>query len=674
LNLSRSRWRQASAKRQNPGVRAGVFCRSPSKTGRQSQIEDCDGITYAFAVDPQKNIVDRKAAMLTKRSSPFVIGAALTLPLLASAAFGGNITFSPVPAPITDGQKRAVLSSQTVRVNGSTYPSGFKLLLRSGDELPRLQGTTASSTETIRYGTIIREDGTPLLDESTGEPAISNANDFNSLIEAGAILYLVSHFETRPGVMYLTLLDQRPDGNLRPVATRPIDFSGVKGGWVHCAGSVTPWGTHLGSEEYEPDARRWVDPRLLVSAYEAAMHGYFDPGGWRFDNNRPRGDVARGKAILNPYDYGWPVEVAVSEDGSTTVSKHFALGRSSNEVAYVMPDEKTVYITDDGTNGLLLMFVADAPEDLSAGILYAARWHQIEDNRKGGRARLSWVNLGHAEAGDIEAAIDSGTNFDDLFVYANEEPADCDYTTINTGHGAPYYECLDLKTGVDERVVSRLELRRYAALKGATSEFRKVEGFTYNPERRTAYVALSEINAGMLVASRDPARHEGGNDHIRLTREDCGAVYAMRIGNRERDAGGKLIESDYVAVGVEGLVAGRTVPGDPDNACDLDGIANPDNITYLPGYHSLVIGEDAGSGHQNDAVWSYDLLEGDLTRIQTTPYGSETTSVYWYPSINGHAYLMSVIQHPYGESDRSESRGRDDEYGYVGYFKFPALQ
>ena len=26
--------------------------------------------------------------------------------------------------------------------------------------------------------------------------------------------------------------------------------------WVPCAGSVTPWGTHLGSEEYEPDAAK----------------------------------------------------------------------------------------------------------------------------------------------------------------------------------------------------------------------------------------------------------------------------------------------------------------------------------------------------------------------------------------------------------------------------------
>ena len=43
----------------------------------------------------------------------------------------------------------------------------------------------------------------------------------------------------------------------------------------------------------------------------------------------------------------------------------------------------------------------------------------------------------------------------------------------------------------------------------------------------------------------------------------------------------------------------------------------------------VIIGEDT-SEHQNDAMWSYDLATGALTRIFTTPYGSETTSAYWW--------------------------------------------
>ena len=41
------------------------------------------------------------------------------------------------------------------------------------------------------------------------------------------------------------------------------------------------------------------------------------------------------------------------------------------------------------------------------------------------------------------------------------------------------------------------------------------------------------------------------------------------------------------------------------------------------------------------------LASGNLTRVLTTVYGAESTSVYWYPDINGHSYLMAVVQHPY---------------------------
>jgi hypothetical protein len=97
-------------------------------------------------------------------------------------------------------------------------------------------------------------------------------------------------------------------------------------------------------------------------------------------------------------------------------------------------------------------------------------------------------------------------------------------------------------------------------------------------------------------------------------------------------------------------------------------------VTYLPGYHTLIIGEDTGSGHQNDVIWSYNTKTGKLTRIQTTPYGSETTSPYFYPDINGWSYIMSVIQHPYGESDEDKLVDASDARAYVGYIgPMPAL-
>lgn len=91
-----------------------------------------------------------------------------------------------------------------------------------------------------------------------GSRFISVSNDFASLLKGeDGKLYMVSHFENSPGGMYVTELNQNSStGMLTAERTRHIDFSEFNGGWVHCAGSVTPWGTHLGSEEYEPDARK----------------------------------------------------------------------------------------------------------------------------------------------------------------------------------------------------------------------------------------------------------------------------------------------------------------------------------------------------------------------------------------------------------------------------------
>ncbi|MCG6940456.1 MAG: DUF839 domain-containing protein [Thiohalocapsa sp.] len=648
---------------------------------------------------------------LTRSRLHFAIAGALALS--AGAVTAGTLYPEEVPAPAASvatppdpaTEKHEVLSSQSAKIKGMMEQTGFTTLLRSGDTLPLLVGTTASATQTERFGKLYMEDGTALTDESNTScdengvncgDAISNSNDFNSLHRVGDHLYLVSHFETRPAAMYLTKLKQASDGTLTPLATRLIDFSGVYGGWVHCAGTVTPWNSHLGSEEYEPDAREWVDPNLDITPYNAAQAAYYDNTGWTFNNNDPEGDPDVAKTVMNPYRYGYPVEVTVNADGSTGVSKHFAMGRTANELSIVMPDQKTVYITDDGTNTMLAMFVADTAGDLSSGTLYAAKWHQIQNNasRPGGYAWLSWINLGHASDADVKAFVDDAYNdvdgrwevqFDDLFDYADPDTnGDCPtgLTFTNSGHEAPYQECLKVKdtlpTGMDEAVLARFETRRYAALQGATTEFRKMEGATFDPARRVMYLAISEISKGMT--NGDATYDAGGNNDIRLNENKCGGVYELRMFNGGMDSEGNAIDSGYVARLMQGVIEGEPVTPDENgnNGCSLESIGNPDNISFLPGYNLLVIGEDAGNSvHQIDMVWAYDLRTKDLTRMQTTPFGSETTSVYWYPDLNGWGYLMSVVQHPYGESDTGElpyaPDGEAAKYGYVGYFKFPAL-
>jgi secreted PhoX family phosphatase len=600
------------------------------------------------------------------------IAALLTLGL-NTAANTGEIAFSEAPIPVTDSQKRKILTSEYAKIDGVQVPVYYQTILRSGD-------TGTNEPDGHRFGQLYDITGSPLIAED-GSPEIANGNDFSSFLEGDdGDLYMVSHFESRPGAIYLTELAQDSEtGLLTALRTRPLDLSRFNGGWVHCAGSVTPWGTHLGSEEYEPDAKQWRDDE--ISDYNAAMARYFGA------------DPADARSVMNPYDYGYPIEIEVSDYDEVEITKHYAMGRMALELGYVMPDQKTVYMSDDGTNVGLFRFVADRPGQLDAGSLWAAQWNQ-KTPYGAGVAALNWIALGWASDGQVRDWINRYT-FADIFAEAEplsedgEDLGTCPegYTSINAGHNDGDHQCLALRDvnadGVinytDEAIASRLETRRWAAMQGGTTEFRKMEGITYSPDHHQLFIAMSEVDRGMLDFERTgkespyPKYDVGGPNHMTLENGNvCGAVYGLHLDGHHTAFDmfpvitGTPLTVDYGA-------AAESPEFDGINKCDLDGIANPDNITYMPGYSTLIIGEDTSSGHQNDMIWAFNTETRELTRIQTTPYGSETTSPYFYPNINGFAYLTSVVQHPYGESDQDQLKNPSDRFGYTGYLVLPAM-
>jgi secreted PhoX family phosphatase len=561
-----------------------------------------------------------------------------------------TIKFGEVPVPMSDKEKRAVLASKYIEVDGEKTKTRYRTIIKSGDKI----GDNV-------YGQIFDKDGKPIVAKD-GSEMISHKTDFASLLPVGDKLFMVTHFESSPGAMYLSELKQYKNGELKVKSTKNIDFSKVGGLWVPCAGSVTPWNTHLGSEEYEPNAAE-VKTGVKSKHYKN-MARYVG------------GDVKD----LNPYDYGWTPEVTVDSDGEAEVVKHYSMGRFAHELAYVMPDEKTVYLSDDGTNVALFMFVADKKRDLSSGTLYAAKWEQ-RSAKRGGRADIKWVNMGHSSNDNIQKAIDNKITFDDIFkkmsVRRDGTCAIKSFTAVNTTNGA---ECLKVKSGMDE-VASRLESRRYAAIKGATTEFRKMEGITFNDNDNILYLAMSAIGKGMednMKKGKPNTKYDlGGNNDIQLPYNKCGTVYGLNMlsFSKPHATDSSKIDSKYVANNMYGMVNGEPSKSVKGNKCSVWGIANPDNVAYIPNTHTLIIGEDTGSGHQNDYIWSYNLKEKELTRIQTTPYGSETTSPYFYNNIGGHGYMMSVIQHPYGESDALHKKGAmkklmkspEDKKAYTGY-------
>lgn len=559
-----------------------------------------------------------------------------------------TVSFEKVTVPMTDKEKREVRASSWIEVDGKRTEIGFHTIHRSGDVVG---GGT--------YGMLYDAKGNTIKG-ADGYPKISNSNEFSSLIPIGDKLFMVSQFETRPAAMYISELEQSKDGKLTAVSTRNIDMSSVNGLWVPCAGVVTPWNTHLSSEEYEPNAAK-VKRNGSINSYYDAMADYFG------------GDLK----ALNPYDYGWTPEVIVlNEKGETKVVKHYSMGRFAHELAYVMPDEKTVYLSDDGTNVGLFMFVADNKGDLSSGKLYAAKWEQ-RSNKGAGSADIKWVDLGHSSNRTIKKALDKKVKFKDIF--DSSKVAKKGYTTINTTNGL---EHLKLKPGMEE-IASRLETRRYAAMKGATTEFRKMEGITFNKKENILYVAMSSIGKGMEDNKKKGKSNDkydkGGNNDIQLSYNPCGAVYGLNMitFSKPHATNGSKIDSKYVSNSMYSVIEGKPEKSKffKGNKCSVNGIANPDNVTFIQNANTLIIGEDTGSGHQNDYIWSYNLSKKELTRIQTTPYGSETTSPYIYNNIGGHGYMMSVVQHPYGEGDAltkeedmaKTAHSKDDLKAYTGY-------
>lgn len=568
--------------------------------------------------------------------------------MLAASALSGFCTvaiadapgFAPAPYAADDAAKRAVLASASVTMGGTALPLAYHTILRTGDKL----GDQV-------FGALMDRDGKPI-----GQ--VSNNPDFTSLLPVGKKLFSVSHFEENPAALYLTELAQDAAGNLTAVSTKPIDLTGVGGIWDPCAGSVTPWGTHLGSEEYPDDARAIEAAKVVADIAEDTlpMARY-----WGLDPATMTVDAFR--AVFNPYRYGHATEITVTEAGEASVVKHYAMGRISMELANVMPDQKTAYLSNDGTNTDLYRFVADKPGDLSAGCLYALKWVQTSADNAGA-AKVEWVDLGHADDATVKAAVDGGIKFADLFDTADMVDGKCpDGFAASNAEGR--LECLKVKPGM-AMLASRLETTRTASMLGASTEFRKMEGSAYDPAKNRFYVSITQIAKGMTDA--DAKADLAGRNDIRLAKNGCGAVYAMQL------------DAAFVGSDIMAAVVGKPMEyaaGTPEagNTCDVTGIASPDNISFLTGMNTLVIGEDSEDGHQNDVVWAADLATGALTRILTTPYGAEATSVDWYPNVGGHGYLMAVVQHPYGETDQDKLQSPDQAAGYVGYIgPFPVAK
>jgi secreted PhoX family phosphatase len=419
-------------------------------------------------------------------------------------------------------------------------------------------------------------------------------------------------------IAVLTLDQDKTTGKLTLVKYHNVDTSSVNGLWITCGASLSPWGTHLSSEEYEPNA------------YLAASDAQFKA----FSKN-----LYGDETTANPYNYGHLPEVTVNTDGTASIKKHYCLGRISHELVQVMPDNRTVIMGDDATNSGYFAFVADKEKDLSAGTLYVAKVGTgFSLDPAGAAAPLTWIKLGSATSAEIRS-LAASLKPADIMDVKTADPADATYTKV-TANGR--VEWLKVKAGM-EKAAAFLETHRYAALVGASMGFTKMEGTTVNIKDKIAYSALQNCQSSMVAGN---ALNVPGNGISIPKALNAGAVMMLNLKGGQKDTAGNAIDSEWMPADTKALLVGEDIAADAlGNTANPDKVGNPDNLKFSEKMRTLFIGEDS-SQHVNNFLWAYNVDTKQLARLLSVPAGGESTGLHAVDDVNGWTYIMSNFQHP----------------------------
>jgi len=551
-------------------------------------------------------------------------------------------TFTAMAAPIAiaDRAKTSVSSKLKIDWDDSTsseYQLGYKSFFETGNTVPKWGGGE------IIAGGYFNANGDPIMDTSvptSPRQFFSDCPDGSSLIHldgaqvegvnnpvfhvvqfeyASQNLAGASEYGNLPSPIAILTLDQnQTTGHLELKKYFNVDTSAVHGLWITCGASMSPWNTHLSSEEYEPDA------------FEQGIGGPSPKG----ISKNFFGDEAAAK----PYNYGHLPEVIVNKDGSGSIVKHFCMGRISHELVHVMPDNRTVIMGDDYTNGGFFMFIADVAKDLSAGKLYVAKY--VSELTESSTGQIKWIELGHATSQEIEKMVNvDNIQPSDIMESLTTNPNDASYTEIILAKKKLWVK---VKPGM-EKAAAFLETHRYAALKGGSMAFTKMEGTTINIKDKVAYSALANIQNSMI---KDNAAWVAAHNVSFTKKITAGGVLAHDLTAGQNTTDGQPINSEWIPYQSKMLLMGEDITVDSlGNTANPDKIASPDNLKFSETLRTLFIGEDSGN-HPNNFLWAYNVdTEADPVRLLSTPAGAESTGLHAVDSVNGWTYIMSNFQH-----------------------------
>ena len=421
---------------------------------------------------------------------------------------------------------------------------------------------------------------------------ISEKPDYNAFVplnEIGSRGYLYTAWEDRPaGISKLEIEWNTTSTEWDVISGMMLNLSSVNGGWVLCFGSMSLWNTPLLSEElYFDDTKFWNDETYNYHNGQERLADYLG-------------------YYPNPYDYGYIMEIGNANTTNHEFTKHFTMGRFSHENAQVMPDKRTVYLSDDGYGTVLFKFVANTAGDLSSGTLYAAKLTQdnSSDSAITGFA-VEWLEMSSSSNSDIQNWIDEydGITTADFVSGENSYISD---EEINDWAEGRINEDLNgdgtIGSATDDRVAF-LESRKAAAALGASDEWNKMEGVVFNPNAPDyLYLAMSDINYDMT----------DGQGDIDVTENRCGIIYRMTVSD------------GWDVSRIDPVISGGPYSSSATNECDVNNLAGPDNLVVLDDGR-LLIGEDTDK-HENNMVWLWQpIVETEVLDEESKDIDSSET-------------------------------------------------
>lgn len=152
---------------------------------------------------------------------------------------------------------------------------------------------------------------------------------------------------------------------------------------VDFVNTVGETGMNCGGIQSAKDGRIWTAEEWFRSNINSIWDGNnrpFNAGGpgqgvrdtldWTISSDL-QGDF-NGKSVKKHQNFNWMVEI--DPRTAKAIRKQYNWGRQGFEGGVIMPDDKTVYLGEDGSPGLFTKFVADEAGDFTKGKTYVYKW------------------------------------------------------------------------------------------------------------------------------------------------------------------------------------------------------------------------------------------------------------------------------------------------------------